>query len=320
VDAKLPSICVVTPVYNGARFLEGAITSVLEQRYPNLEYFVVDGGSTDGTLDIIRQHEAMLSGWSSGEDDGMYDAINRGFSQTTADVMCWLNADDVFLPSSLRQVGEMFQSLQEVDWLMANPLAMDVAGVVRSLKNPRSWSRYDVLAGNWRGIAQEATFWRRSLWERAGGQLNTSRRLAGDNDLWLRFFASGGQLHNALTVLGVFRRHDDQLSANVSDYEAEVAENYRALDIADEDLHRIQEIQELKERIAVASAAQVPLLSRQLVKLYEYPDRIVYSDATYSLQPSHRWSALADDTVDVIRQNRALRSQLNALRTQDDRR
>jgi len=113
--AHLPKISLVTPVFNAAKYIEETFQSVFAQKYPNLEYFVVDGGSTDGTLDIIRKYESQLTGWISEPDQGMYDALNKGFARTTGEVMGWISATDLLQSGGLAVVGSVFETLPEVE-------------------------------------------------------------------------------------------------------------------------------------------------------------------------------------------------------------
>jgi Glycosyl transferase family 2 len=207
-----PRITVVTPVFNSARYLEQAILSVISQQYPNLEYFIVDGGSTDGTVDIIRKYEQHLSGWASEPDNGMYDAINRGFARSSGEIMGWISATDMLHTRSLFVVGSVFKTLPQVEWITGRPTGFSEEGmavaVSRSLKR---WSRIRFLAGSNRYVQQESTYWRRSLWERAGSHVDASRRDGSDFELWVRFFRYA-QLYTVDALIGGFRVHPDSLS------------------------------------------------------------------------------------------------------------
>jgi len=208
--APWPKISIVTPVLNSARYLEEAMTSVLDQGYPNLEYIVVDGGSTDGSVDIIRQHAAKLH-WSASErDNGMYDALNKGFAHSSGEIMGWISATDKLHPDSLLVVGSVFREHPDVDWITGIPTAFDEQGSVTRVASLRRWTRWRFLAGANRYIQQESTFWRRRLWERAGGYVDGSRRMASDFELWVRFFRHA-RLHPVTALIGGFRVHSDSL-------------------------------------------------------------------------------------------------------------
>src|SRR4029077_2329997 len=118
---KYPRIALVTPVFNSGKYIEQTIRSVLAQGYPNLDYFIVDGGSTDGTLDIIRKYESQISGWISEPDNGMYDAINKGFARTSGEIMGWISATDMLQIGGLSVVASVFRDLPEVEWITGKP-------------------------------------------------------------------------------------------------------------------------------------------------------------------------------------------------------
>ena len=217
-STPLPRISIVTPSFNQGRFLAETMDSVLAQRYPNLEYVVVDGGSTDDSVDVIRSREKELASWVSEKDAGQYDAINKGFAKTTGDVMAWLNSDDKYTPWALHVVGEIFQQLPEVQWLTTLlPLHWDARGLpIRCRPIRGGFSRPAFLRGaNLMGqfIQQESTFWRRALWEKAGGKVDASLQLAGDFELWARFF-DHADLYGVELPLGGFRVHGDQKTAH----------------------------------------------------------------------------------------------------------
>lgn len=204
-------ISIVTPNRNGEEFLEQTIKSVLHQEYPNLEYIVVDGASTDSSLDIIDRYREHLSLVISEPDQGHTDAINKGFAASSGDVMGWINSDDILLPGSLTTVDQVFRLLGDIDWISGRSSMASETGTVTVNGNVRRWSWLRFLGGDYKHIQQESTFWRRSLWERAGGSLSMEYPLASDFELWTRFFAFT-ELHSVDALLGAFRIRPGQQS------------------------------------------------------------------------------------------------------------
>ena len=205
-----PKISLVTPVWNSARYLEATIRSVLSQAYPNLEYIIVDGGSTDGSVSIICKYESQLSHWISEPDRGMYDAINKGFARSSGELMGWISATDMLHAGSLFVIGGVFQTFPDVEWITGRPTGFNDDGQAVEFLKLRPWSRMPFLAGANRYIQQESTFWRRSLWERAGGRVDDSRRNGSDFELWVRFFRHA-RLYSVDALIGGFRSHPDSI-------------------------------------------------------------------------------------------------------------
>jgi glycosyltransferase involved in cell wall biosynthesis len=196
--------------------------SVLEQNYPRLEYVVMDGGSSDNSAELIRAYETRLAYWVSEPDGGQYDAINRGFARTSGEIMAWLNSDDMYAPWAFGVVATVFSRFPEIEWLTTLcPLVWDELGrAVRCGAPTAKFSRRrfyrgeHLPGGRGRGcVQQESTFWRRSLWERAGGRLDTSVALAADFELWTRFYRHA-RLYGVTTPLGGFRVHPNQKTAH----------------------------------------------------------------------------------------------------------
>ena len=218
----LPKISIVTPSFNQGRFIESNILSIQRQNYPALEHIAIDGGSTDDTLRILRAHEDHFAAIVSEKDDGQYYAINKGFALATGEVMAWLNSDDVYLPSALHVVGEIFRKFPQIEWLTTRfPIAISEDGRPIKITPVYGFTRSGFLRGEnlpglgWPAtcyIQQESTFWRRSLWEKAGGHLDTQYRIAADFELWARFFVHA-ELYAVDVPIGCFRRHDTQRTA-----------------------------------------------------------------------------------------------------------
>jgi glycosyltransferase involved in cell wall biosynthesis len=217
-----PRICVVTPSYNQVTYLEATIRSILLQGYPNLEYIIMDGGSTDGSVDIIKKYEPWLSYWQSKSDSGQYTAIQAGFEKSSCEIMAWLNSDDLYFPWTLRTVGEIFAGLPEVGWL-----STIVTAEVGSFDEIIAFSQRRGINRRWffeahplreKGfIQQESTFWRRKLWEQAGACFDKTLHYAGDLELWARFWQYT-DLVSTSTPLGIFRYHAGQKTNQLQDY------------------------------------------------------------------------------------------------------
>lgn len=241
-------IVITTPSYNGARFLDETIASVVSQRGNFcVRYHVQDGGSTDDTIDILKKWQQSLEGenpmggapvrfsWQSEKDRGMYDAISRGFELAFADFdpeiaaassMGWINTDDLLATSALATINAILYELPNCYWVTGMAALINEFGVLVDVINePEAFAHRTLAEGGYdnRGkgcVTQEGTFWRRPLWDAAGG-LNRSLKLAGDWDLWRRF-ANFAPLVKAKAVLGLHRRHSGQLTENMHQYYVEV--------------------------------------------------------------------------------------------------
>lgn len=209
-----PRISVVTTNFNNGAYLEDTIRSVLGQGYPNLEYIIIDGGSTDNSLEVIEKYRDQLSYFVSEPDQGQYYGIQKGFEQATGEIMAWLNSDDMYLPYSLFAVAEIMAQFPEVRWLTGHANEYTESGQVISRINLPwcRWSKHRYYTYDFQFIQQESTFWKRSLWEEAGSTLDLECKQAGDLELWARFFRYA-QLHTTSASLAGFRhRKENQRS------------------------------------------------------------------------------------------------------------
>lgn len=211
---KYPKISIITPSYNQAQFLERTIQSVLDQDYSNLEWIVMDGGSTDGSVEIIQKYEPYFTHWQSEKDNGQSAAINAGMAKATGDVCCWLNSDDLFVDGALSQVGKYFQEHTDCQWLVCGGELRDIKGKTLRVIEAKSVS-FEGLVTNWGGnrVNQPSVFWRRELWEKAGG-LREELHLTMDYDLWLNF-SQLDKPHSLDINVAVTVIHDDAKSVSL---------------------------------------------------------------------------------------------------------
>src|SRR5581483_9792736 len=221
----MPGIALVTPSLNQGRFLTEALRSILDQDVDDIEYVVSDGGSTDGSIDIVRRHADRLTAWWSEPDAGHADAVNKGFARTRGEIMGWLNSDDRLLPRALEVVRELFTRFPEVQWLTSgSPVMLDESGRAVRVGRTSGFAREPYLLGlnglrPWSRqyfVQQESTFWRRGLWEAAGGALDPGFGPAADFELWRRLF-DHAELWTVDTMLGAFRVHGAQRTASQLD-------------------------------------------------------------------------------------------------------
>ena len=216
-----PKITIITPVLNQVDYIEETIQSVLYQNYSNLEYIIIDGGSTDGTMNIIKKYSSQLTYQTSEPDRGMYDALNKGFSQSTGELMGWINAGDILMPNCLPNLARVFSDVPQLRWLQGLSTFMDIDGNTVISRVGMQFSLMKFLKGQYEWIQQESTFWHRSLWEDAGARIDHTLKLAGDFELWFRF-SQHATLYNIELPLGAWRIMPGQLSEDKQKYHEEV--------------------------------------------------------------------------------------------------
>ena len=181
---ELPLVSIVTPSYNQAKFLEATILSVLEQDYPRIEYFVMDGGSTDGSLEILQKYASRLSGWVSEKDQGQTDAINKGFARSSGEILAWLNSDDTYEPGTVAAAVEALRARGDIGMVYGDANFIDENGRVIG-RFPAAQTDARRLRRGYVHIPQQASFWRAELWKRVG-PLDPAFYFAMDYDLWVR--------------------------------------------------------------------------------------------------------------------------------------
>ena len=184
-----PLVSIITPSYNQAPFLEETIRSVLEQDYPRLEYIIVDGGSTDGSREIIQRYAHRLAWWVSEPDRGQTDALNKGFARARGEVFAWLNSDDTYLPGAVSQAVRCIQAHPEAALVYGDADLIDEQGGVLGRFPARQTDLKRMLRGSVH-IPQQASFFRGSLWAQVG-PLDPSFYFAMDYDLWIRLAKYG---------------------------------------------------------------------------------------------------------------------------------
>jgi glycosyltransferase involved in cell wall biosynthesis len=218
-------ISVVTPSYNQASFLEQTIHSVLDQDYPNLEYIIIDGGSTDGSIDIIRNYETQLAHWVSEKDKGQSDAINKGFRRASGEILAWLNSDDCYLPGTLERVADFFSSHPAVDLVYGDLLLIDGSGKAVGIRRVVPYNYTLALYGLSTVPQPSAFFRRRSLG--VVGLLDEELHYQMDTEFFLRFGKRGLNVKHLPVPLAMFRLHAQ--SKTVSEYHDKVQQANRRI-------------------------------------------------------------------------------------------
>ena len=201
--------------------------SIVSQGYPNLEYIVIDNLSTDHSLEIIEKYKHSLHYFISEKDSGHGNALNKGFSHSSGEIMAWLNSDDKYMPWTLQTVASIFSEHPDVNWIVGTNGLWNDKGALVSAQNIYK-NIHDYLRGDFQWIQQESVFWRRSLWERAGGFINENFKLMVDGELWTRFFQLD-RLYNVHCLLSGYRMHNSNRARD--NYQAVLEEMYKAIGI-----------------------------------------------------------------------------------------
>jgi len=206
-----PRITIVTPSYNQATYLPETIESILNQGYPNLEYIIIDGGSTDGSVEIIKKYERHLAYWVSEQDSGQSEAINKGLRESTGELFNWINSDDILFPGALQRVADAYSRYPEADLFVGDHACCDANGHIiwvsavpsSSAISPKNW----VL-----GEGQQSTFISSRALKRVGG-VRQDFHMSMDMELYYRVYKSGGRRVCIRGILGAIRKHQDAKGA-----------------------------------------------------------------------------------------------------------
>ncbi len=227
---KRPLVSIITPSYNQAAFLEETLRSVIAQDYPSVEYLVVDGGSTDGSVEIIRTHEKDITWWVSEKDKGQAEAINKGFNRARGEIVGWLNSDDTYLENTLQEVVDVFKSNPSIFLVFGDVRAINETGEVINHIRYGDWNLGDLMEFNI--IGQPAVFFRREALQMAGF-LDPAYHLLLDHHLWLRI-AQHGKMHHIPRELACARFHPE--AKNIASASLFGEEAYRILNWMEQDL------------------------------------------------------------------------------------
>lgn len=196
-----PKISIITPSFNQGKYLEETILSVVNQNYPNLEYIIIDGGSTDDTLSIIKKHEKHIFYWVSEKDRGQSEAINKGFKVATGEIIAWLNSDDLYCNNTLEEISKVFTQNTDVDIVYGDVINFSESGQESYVRN--QFELYDFFSRV--SIHQPSVFWRRKIMDEMG-LLNENLHYCMDYDFWMRLFLNYKSLKINM-VLSRFREH-----------------------------------------------------------------------------------------------------------------
>jgi len=205
--STLPKITIVTPSFNQASFIRETIESVINQDYPNFEYFVADGGSTDGSVDIIREYEDKITWWISEKDDGQSDAINKGFRRSTGELCAWVNSDDVLLPNCLREIAEFYLANNQPDIIHSNCIYINADSKIMGMSVVPKQTYFFARRYVW-FINEPAVFYKTSV-IRKNNYLNPKFHMVMDVDMWIKLMKMDCRFEHIPKFLGAFRWHEN---------------------------------------------------------------------------------------------------------------
>jgi glycosyltransferase involved in cell wall biosynthesis len=221
-----PLVTIVTPVYNGEKFIEQTILSVINQTYTNIQYIIIDGQSSDNTIKIINKFLNKIDHFSSEKDKGMYDALDKGFALGRGKYFAWINADDFYFKDAIEKSVDYMEK-NKLEWIVGNPSTLNKNKLI--VRNPYYYPNFIIKYGLsipcfWGYIPQESSIFSKELYLKSGG-INKNYKYAGDFDLWKKF-SNYSDLKTVSIKIGVFRKRTGQLSSDQKSYLKEINKIY----------------------------------------------------------------------------------------------
>jgi len=266
---SLPKITIITPSYNQAEYLEATIKSVLDQNYANLEYIIIDGGSTDGSVEIIKRYTDHLAYWVSEPDDGQSHAINKGLQRATGEWIGWQNSDDVYYPNAFKLVARKIAKNSQLDLIIGDINLIDETGnVIRDMRYVKP--TYQSLLAEGMVLTNQAAFWKRNLHQRLGW-LDEALHYGFDYEWFLRILAETKRATHIPEVIGALRYHDN---TKTSQYQQKFIEEYQHILIG---------------RVVPNWKKRFYLIRRLLLTLLNGHIKYVYRGIIHRMSPSKNW-------------------------------
>jgi len=284
----LPKISIITPSYNQGKFIEETIQSVLSQNYPNLEYIIIDGGSTDNTIEVIKNYESQISYWVSEPDRGQTHALNKGLARATGDILAYLNSDDYYLPGTLLKVARYFCQFSQTDLLNGRCRYVNAEGkkIGDQFGSIQSFGEIIDLWGVWwqkRQFVQPEVFWSRRITDQIG-LFREDLHYVMDYEYWCRILLEGGKVGRINNELACFRFTDTQKS-NQSQEVANELKNviypwlwdkaidlrqWKRLELQGEWIYDVVFLKEIAKSVQ-KTEGKIPRWSQSLKLLLQYP-------------------------------------------------